>query len=213
MDLARPYRAVSPSLGGAVLVALARTTTPLTGRQVAELSPEGSQKGVQNALDALVAQGLVFRRSAGSAYLYTLNRDHVAMPAVTAMADLREALLGRLRQAIGAWPSPPIHASLFGSAARGDGDTDSDIDLLVIRPRDIERDEPSWLEQLDQLARSVLAWTGNRASIKELGPDELERMRDEGAPIFGSWRQEAVALFGPEFGQVLDMSPLSLDFR
>ena len=35
----------------------------------------------------------------------------------------------------------PRSVPLFGSAARGDGDTASDIDILVIRPRDVDEED------------------------------------------------------------------------
>lgn len=84
------------TLEGDVLVALAGTTRPLTGRQVAGLVPRGSQKAVSVALDRLVEQGIVLRQEAGRAYLHVLNRDHLAAPAVEVLAGLRGELLARL---------------------------------------------------------------------------------------------------------------------
>jgi predicted nucleotidyltransferase len=34
-----------------------------------------------------------------------------------------------------------MHASLFGSAARGDGVPESDIDLLIIRPERVDAED------------------------------------------------------------------------
>jgi predicted nucleotidyltransferase len=53
-------------------------------------------------------------------------------PAIEMMAAARSSLLERMRKAADAWTPPPLLAGLYGSAARGDGDEDSDIDLLVI---------------------------------------------------------------------------------
>jgi predicted nucleotidyltransferase len=47
------------------------------------------------------------------------------------MAEARVRLVGQLRETIGGWRVPAAHASLFGSAARGDDREESDLDLLV----------------------------------------------------------------------------------
>src|SRR4051812_1306892 len=96
MDVARPYAAVAPSLDGDVLVVLAGVTGPLTGRQVAELARRGSQSAVSAVLDRLVEHGLVLRQKAGRAHLHTLNREHVAAPAVEALARARSVLFDRI---------------------------------------------------------------------------------------------------------------------
>ena len=138
MDLGRPYSSVSPTLEGDVLAVLARTSGPLTGRAVARLAARGSQSGINRALDDLVSQGIVGRADAGSSYQYLLNRDHVAAPAVEHIAGLRSLLWERLRQAIADWEPPVVHASVFGSAARGEGGIESDIDVLVVHGEDVD---------------------------------------------------------------------------
>src|SRR3954447_3212721 len=125
MDVAHPYAAVTGGgLEGEVLAVLAGTTKPLTGRQVARLARRGSDRGIRLALQRLAVQGLVDTLDAPPAVLYTLNREHIAAPVALALVELRGALLARLRDAIGSWQVAPLHASLFGSAARGDGGTE-----------------------------------------------------------------------------------------
>src|SRR4051794_30709298 len=168
VDVAHPYAAIAPGVEGAVLVVLAGTTAPLTGRQIARLAARGTSPSVSAALDRLVERGLVHRQVAGRAYLHTLNRDHVAAPVVEALAGLRGELLRRLRDALADWDPAPVHVSMFGSGARADGDTSSDIDLLVIRPDGVDAEDDKWRGQLHALADSVYAWTGNHAGISEL---------------------------------------------
>jgi hypothetical protein len=122
VDVSRPYTAISPSLESDVLVVLAGTTRPLTGRQVAALVRHGSPDGVRKALDRLVAQGVVLRQEAGRALMHSLNRRHLVLPAVEVMAGMRGELLRRLRDSFAGWAPAPVHASMFGSAARADGD-------------------------------------------------------------------------------------------
>jgi hypothetical protein len=140
MDVSRPHTAViGGALEGEVLSVLAGTTRPLTGRQIARLASHGSDRGLRLALNRLAAQGLVDTVEAPPAVLYSLNRDHIAAPIALELAGLRAELFRRLRRAIGEWQVPPMHASMFGSAARGEGDASSDIDLLVVRPASVDR--------------------------------------------------------------------------
>jgi len=204
MNVARPYSAVSPSLDGDVLVALSRTTRPLTGRRVAAMLAYGSPDGVQKALDRLVDQGIVRREPAGRALMHTLNRDHLAAPAVEALATMRSDLLRRLRTALSSWSPPAVHASLFGSTARGDGDVDSDIDIFVVRPDPVDEEDPRWREQRERLAADVLTWTGNHAALVESSEGQLSEMARSGAPILDALRRDAISLGG---------TPLELPFE
>jgi hypothetical protein len=93
---------------------------------------------------------------------------------------------------------PPTHASLFGSAARGDGDASSDIDLLVVRPADVESEDPPWCDQLDALAGQVRRWTGNAAGIAEVSAGELPRLRKDHPPVVEEVGEDAIDLAGEE---------------
>jgi hypothetical protein len=162
MDVARPYALVASGVEGEALMVLAGTTAPLTaGLQIARLVRRGTSPSVSAALERLTAQGIVHRQPAGRAYLHTLNRDHVAAPAVVLLADLRSELLRRLRYPFQRWDPPAVHASMFGSAARADAE--SDIDLLVVRPAGIDEEDSRRRAQLDALNAAVYARTGNHA--------------------------------------------------
>lgn len=203
MDVAHPHTAVSPTLGTAVLMVLARTTLPLTGREIARLTGRSSHSGVLDVLNRLATQGVVDRREAGRAWLYTLNREHLAAPAVELLASMRSALIARIKTTVDAWQIAPVHLSLFGSAARGDGDADSDIDLFLVRPRGVDEDDVAWLEQRDALATSVRRWTGNRAGLVEVGEAELRCLREQAPPIVAELRADAIVLHGPQVAELL----------
>lgn len=196
MDVAHPYRAVCPTLDGDVLQTLAGTTMTLTGRQVAALAGRRSHAGVLRVLNRLTEQGLVDRVELNHAFLFTLNRDHLAYPAVVTLAGMREALIDHLKAEFAAWHVPPVHASLFGSAARGDGDTQSDIDLFIVRPDDVDQEDPQWREQLSALETKVSRWTGNRAAALDFPESEVERLVAEARPIVAELRADAIALAG-----------------
>jgi predicted nucleotidyltransferase len=196
VNVARPYAAVAPGVEGDALVVLAGTTAPLTGRQIARLARRGTSPSVSAALDRLVAQGLVHRQQAGRAYLHVLNRDHVAAPVVDLLAGLRGELLRRLRAAFAVWDIAPVHASMFGSAARADGDVGSDIDLLVVRPDGVDEDQPEWRSQIEALTDRVFAWTGNRAAVIELAESELARLRRNPPAVLREVRADGIDLAG-----------------
>lgn len=203
MDMANPQAAVTPTLDGPVLSALAGSTRPLTGRALARLLPRGSQKGVQLVLNRLTEQGLVIRQEAGRAALYELNRAHVAAPAAEALARIRPELFDRLRNAFESWRPRAHHASMFGSAARGDGDTSSDVDLLVVRPKGTPEDHPTWRNQLDRLARDVLLWTGNHAGVIEISVKDLKRLRADRPAVVAELERDGIDLAGRKLSGLL----------
>jgi predicted nucleotidyltransferase len=204
MDLARPYTAVSASLDTTVLAVLARTTLPLTGREIARLAGRSSHSGVREALNRLSEHGLVDRKEAGRAWLYTLNREHLAAPAVEMLAAMRSTLLEHLRAVFAGWKIKPMHASLFGSAARGDGGTTSDIDLFLVRPKEVDEDDTVWIAQRDDLAVRIRRWTGNHAGIAEVGEEELRRLGAKAPPIVEELRKDAIALHGQPIAELVE---------
>lgn len=186
-----------------VLRVLRRTTRALTGRQVARLVRTGSQPTVNSALRRLTVEGIVHAEEAGSAYLYALNREHLAAPAVELLADLRSELERRLRAELAEWEIAPVHASIFGSAARGDGDPLSDVDVLIVRPRTVDDEDPRWREQLARLSDRILAWTGNHAGLSEVSEDDVRRLQRERPPIVDELRRDAITIAGPASAELL----------
>jgi predicted nucleotidyltransferase len=182
VDLSRPWAPIRSPLDMEVVLVLRGTTRPLTGRDVARLVRRGSQPAVNAALRRLADEGIVRAEEAGNAYLYTLNREHLAAPALEMLAGVRAELERRLRAEIEAWKIAPAHISIFGSAARGDGDTASDIDLFVVRLAGISDNDPRWRAQLDGLS--------------EVSEKDLRRLRREHPPVIDELRRDAITLAG-----------------
>jgi predicted nucleotidyltransferase len=203
MDLSRPWAPIRSPIDMEVLRVLRGTTRPLTGREVARLVRAGSQPAVNASLRRLSEEGLVHAEEAGNAYLYTFNREHLAAPAVELLADVRAELERRLRDEVSSWRVAPVHVSIFGSAARGDGSTTSDIDIFVVRPRDVPNDDPHWREQLDRLSDHVLAWTGNRAGLSEVSKTDVRRLHRERPPVVQELTHDAITIAGPEPAELL----------
>jgi predicted nucleotidyltransferase len=121
----------------AVLRCLAGVSVPMSIRQVAAQAGL-SHVSAADALDTLVEMGLVACSTTGRSRIHWLERrnlyvDRVVLPAMAAESGLPEALLGELRAIV---PDDAISAILYGSYARGDQRSDSDVDLLVVMADD-----------------------------------------------------------------------------
>lgn len=193
MDLSNPASAVVPTLDAAVLAVLTGTNRPLTGREVQRLCGH-SQARVQDILNRMTNHGLLDAVEAGAARLYTLNREHVAADTAITLSDLRGRLFERIRSRIEQWPLPPVAAAVFGSAVRGDGGPDSDIDLLIVRPGDIDQDDPRWAVAVDDLSRSIGRWSGNHASVIQATPAQIAEMVERAEPIVAALQRDVVPL-------------------
>ncbi len=196
MDLGRPLTVVSPTVDADVLTVLASAEAEFTGRQVHRVAGRHSEKGVRNSLHRLVGQGVVNARRAGKADLYSLNRRHLAAPYIVALAGLRHELLERIRGELAGWQEAPIFAALFGSAATGRMRPDSDIDLLVVRPKSVDIEGAEWRRQLESLSTAVTAWTGNDTRLLELDEDEVRRGLEGGERVLADIRDDGVVLYG-----------------
>jgi predicted nucleotidyltransferase len=137
----------------------------------------------------------VSRRQAGQAKLYSLNRSHLAAPYIEGLGSLRARLIDRLKELTEKWEEPATAIFLFGSVARGEAGTKSDLDLFVLRGPVIAKDDPTWQEQLAELEREATLWTGNEARVLEYrGRDFADpevwkvgrQVLRDGVPIVGS---------------------------
>ncbi len=120
----------------------------------------------------------------------------MAAPYIVALGELRHELLERIRAELAGWQEAPVFAALFGSAANGRMRLDSDIDLLVVRPKNVDIEGAEWRRQLEGLSTDVTAWTGNDTRLLELGEDEVQRGLEGGEPVLADVRDEGVVLYG-----------------
>lgn len=197
MDFSSPISAVVPSAYGPVLVALAGAGRPLSGRQIAGLVGGRVGRSRVNAiLGELTASGVVRCSSHPPALVYELNGEHVAAPLIIGLAGLRSALFDRMRACASGWTVPADAVWLFGSAARGEGAVDSDIDVLVVRPEHVATDDAGWSSQLDDLSSKVGRWSGNSCSILEMGRAELNAAVERRDRLVDELRRDAVHITG-----------------
>lgn len=190
MDLSAPIADVIPGHRGALLAALLRLREPVTGRELA------AQAGVPPAtarriIDDLAQAGLVDLRPAGRALNVTLNRQHLAVPALEQLTALRSLLIERLRASIAAWSLPARAAWMFGSAARGDGDRDSDIDLVLVACGETSGE---WETQTGDLVFLIRASTGNDVQVLDYSCREFRRLVSVANPLIRSLHEDGVEL-------------------
>lgn len=224
MDLGDPTQAITATLDGPVLAVLARAGKPLTVGEVTAQASRGSEVGIRKSLARLVEQGIVRATEMGRNRVHELNRDHIAAPVAVALANLRLELWKRLRDTLGGWNPRPVYACVFGSAARGDGDTRSDIDLLLVHPPVPGENDPRrrsngvdaiaglaaefmavplterqlarWQRQADALRGLVQNWTGNPLQIVELSTYQWAQHRRQASPLYEEITRDAVEVAG-----------------
>jgi predicted nucleotidyltransferase len=117
----------------AVLRALWKSPTPVTGRQVQRLAGVHSRTAVLCLAD-LERLGICRRRAAGRAFLYSLRRQHhIVREIVAPVFRAEQAAPERFLRKLGRLQDGHcLSAVLYGSAARGDAGPASDLDLLVV---------------------------------------------------------------------------------
>lgn len=196
MDLSAPTAPLLHGGTSAVLGVLAGTSAGLTGRTVARLAGL-SHAGAGKILTQLVEHGMVLAEPVGAANAYRLNRQHLLVGAALDMVHALDRLEIQLSEAVGSWSVSCAGCALFGSAARRDGTTRSDLDVLVLRPDTVSLDDPKWRAQLDDTASQVEHWTGNPLSWVEFDLGTFTGMITGSDPLIGELRRDAHWLIAP----------------
>jgi hypothetical protein len=136
--------------------------------------------------------------------LYPANREHLAWPAIEQLAGIRARLLERIRGTVAAWPIAPLHVSLFGSAARRDGDSESDIDVLLVRPDGVGEDDEAWESQVGTLRAAVGSWTGNRCQSFVIDRGRLASHLTAKDPLVENWLRDEVLILGEHLQAIIE---------
>lgn len=203
MQLNRPFATVTPTLDGDVLAVLATISTEtFTISQIQRILTTASGEGIRKVLTRLTAQGVVLHGRVGRTNTYRLNTDHLAAEPILTLSRLASTLLDRIEVHLQEWPEQPVYAAVFGSAATGRMTLSSDIDLFLVRrsppgpPAAPHSDPDVWEQQVDQLARSVTAWTGNDARIVEYTEDDLRSAAGDGEPLLRDVAKQGLTVAG-----------------
>ena len=205
MDLGHPISTIAPPLIARVLEVLGGTTRPLTGREIGKIIGEGSPNGVWKALNRLEEQGVALADHRSRATYYVANREHIAWPAIGALMQLRGDLTARLRGEVERWNIAAIHASVYGSTARGEADQNSDVDILLVRPDNLSNtDAETWDVQVSAVREAVRRWTGNPCQtlvVDTLRLGEHVRAQD---PLVRAWLDDEILLTGTPIRDLIE---------
>lgn len=204
MDLTSPLRSLVPSLDSAVLEVLAKTSSGLSASQIARLSRRGTRAGQHAVLNRLVEHGLVLAEPANTGFLYRLNRDHLLAPAILTAVDVTTELASRLTMACQDLRPVPRHVSIFGSHARAEATSMSDLDLMIVVEDELDVHDEDWTDQMDDLADRVLRWTGNQLEALVLSTSGLRTAVQAEEPLVGTWGTDARTLLGPRPQNLVD---------
>ena len=194
MDVGNPLASLAPSLDLKVLAALARSTRVQGVTEIA-LHVDASRPGVRGALERLAAHGLVEVITVGRTRGYRLNREHVLTSAILVALDAPSRIRARIREHVNGWQLEPYKVILFGSVARGEGGSESDVDLLVLYGDPSLPDQDGWSEQLLALTSAVHDWTGNDCEIVALSTGQWRSMRAAGESLVLDVERDGVVLW------------------
>lgn len=201
MDFVRPIEAIVPGAQGRVLAVLAETTAELNLRTIAQLAGV-SQAQASRVLPGLVELGLVERREVPPASLFRLVADHVASRALLALARSTDTALDEIGRLAAALPRPPMSVIVFGSFARREAGADSDIDVVVVRPAEIDEDDDTWIELLEAWRRDVRRLTGNPVEVLEVSAAEAPAKVAGRSQIWADIRRDGRAVHGLDIDQL-----------
>lgn len=193
MELNRPLATITPTLDGDVLAVLARHSVTFTTGQIHRVLTQHSEEGIRKVLRRLTSQGVVLSERIGNAFAYRFNHDHLAAQHIVGLARLQETFLARLEDLLESWQTPPVYAAVFGSTARGQMTTSSDIDLLVVRPHAAA--DAEWEDQVNDLATTVTRWLGNDTRVMEFAENEIATRGHE-EPVLNDVLQEGLTVAG-----------------
>lgn len=195
MDFRHAVETIIPDAQGRILATLARTTQELSLSTLAELSGV-SLAHVARIVPRLVELGVVERHDVPPAVLVKLVPEHLASRAILMLADLRHAFLQELRESARRLDPAPVNVTLFGSFARGEDDTKSDVDVIVVRPSSVDEDDPTWAESIARWETHVRHISGDAVNRIEISEDEAAKAIRSRRSLWQAIRREGVVLVG-----------------
>ena len=197
MNLSEPLEGLTSAVEAATLRVLARADAGFSGRQVHALAGVGSTSSVHRALSTMVRIGLVTAESRPPSIIYRINREHALWPAIDSALGSRDRVFESIRRFC--TDDLPVDLGLtvvvYGSVARRDSSLDSDIDLFVVYPDDIDDDARA--DFSFQIARHVERVAGNEAQVFSVERAELAQRINENDPLVANVIADGILVFGP----------------
>lgn len=194
MDVVHPVEAIIPGSQGRILAVLAETSAELNLRTIARLSGV-SLAQASRVLPGLIDLGIVERREAPPSALFRFVPEHVASRAITALARTRQSILDEVGGA-GAFDPPPVSVIVFGSFARGDATVDSDIDVVLVRPKVVNEEDRTWRQGVDAWREQTRRVSGNRVDVLEVSEEDIGGRLRSRKPLWVDIRRGGIVVHG-----------------
>ncbi len=201
MDFQHPVEAVIPGAQGRVLAVLLETSAELNLRTIARLAAVSIAQ-VSRVLVGLVELGLVERREVPPSSLFRIVPDHVATRALVGLADARNVALNEMGRAASKMRPAPVSVIAFGSFARGESEPGSDIDVIVVRPVDVDADDDRWIEQVKRWRTTVRRVVGNPVEILEVDARQAAVKLADSSPLWRNVRRDGQVVFGKRLDEL-----------
>lgn len=201
VDFVHPVQAVVPGAQGRILAVLAETTAPLNLSTLARLAGV-SVAQASRVMPGLVELGLVERREIPPSSQFRLIRENVAAQAIIELARSREAALSQIGSVASDLPVPPVSVIVFGSIARGDADRQSDLDVIVVRPDDVDDDDDVWATAIERWRSEAQAITGNTVEVLEVTQDEARTKLSGNAQLWRDVARDGTVVYGLTMNEV-----------
>jgi len=175
-----------------------------TGRALAHAAGVEPKRAAE-ALADLVEAGLVRRRRAGRAFLYSINRDNYAvaeilLPAFINERDWLKRLGDEIRRSL-----PGIDSViLYGSWAKGKAQPQSDVDLLLVTRPNVGKSQAIQLqERADDIRVRMSERYGRPISLLIVGLENLRRRLRKRDRFIREILAEGQVLAGSSLGEVV----------
>ncbi len=174
-----------------------------TGRALAHAAGVEPKRAAE-ALADLVEAGLVDRRRAGRAFLYSLNRDNYAvaeilLPAFMNERDWLKRLGDEIRHSL-----PGIDSViLYGSWAKGKAQPQSDVDLLLVTGQNDKNQAIQLQERANDIRARMSERYGRPISLLIVGLKNLRRRLRKRDRFIREILAEGQVLAGSGLGEVV----------
>ncbi len=195
VDFRHPIEATIPGAQGRVIAALLGTSGELNLRTIARVAGVSIAQA-SRVLPGLVALGMVERREVPPSSLFRLVPEHVATHALLDIAHSRAVVMTEMGRAASRIRPAPASVIAFGSFARGDGQPDSDIDVIIVRPSSVDADDERWTHTIDRWRATVGRVAGNTVEILEVAADAVAAKLISGTDLWRDIRRDGHVLFG-----------------
>ncbi len=180
-----------------------------TGRHIARLSNLPHATARLN-LKVLEESDILNVKYAGKSKLYSLNKDNIMYKPLASLFEAEESVMNKLQaKLVSALQSYQdirnqlVHASLYGSIAKGDERSDSDIDILLLFKHHV--DDSRIYEVFEPLKEEIFKHYGNELHITNFCWDRHDKQcRLPKLSFLHEVASTGTTLYGDDLEEVLE---------